>query len=84
MKMANVTMTMEEYLQLINGLSSEMPGQEVQVQEEPKPKKKMSAYQKRYKSNFKKISNKYKLKNGRWKKGGFKAAVKEAHKMSRK
>jgi len=85
MKMPNVTMTMEEYLQLINGLSSDMmPGQEVQVQEEPKPKKKMSAYQKRYKSNFKKISNKYKLKNGRWKKGGFKAAVKEAHKMSRK
>jgi len=83
--MPNVTMTMEEYLQLINGLSSDMmPGQEVQVQEEPKPKKKMSAYQKRYKSNFKKISNKYKLKNGRWKKGGFKAAVKEAHKMSRK
>ena len=83
MKMTEVRMTMEEYLQLINGLSSEMPA-EVQVQSEPKPKRRMSAYQKRYKANFKKISKRFKLKNGKWKKNGFKQAVKLAHKMSKK
>jgi len=85
--MATVTMTMEEYLQLINGLSSEMPSREIDGTQSdvsmPK-KRKTSAYQRRYKTNFKKIASKFKLKNGRWKKGGFKAAVKLAHKMSKK
>jgi len=82
--MVDVTMTMEEYLQLINGLSSEMPVDQVQVQPEPKPKRRATAYQRKYKANFKKIASRFKLKNGRWKKGGFKAAVKLAHKMSKK
>ena len=81
--MTEVRMTMEEYLQLINGLSSEMP-REVQVQAEPKPKRRATAYQKKYKANFKKISNRFKLKSGKWKKNGFKQAVKLAHKMSKK
>ena len=84
MKMATVTMTMEEYLQLINGLSSEMPMDQVQVQAEPKPKRRATAYQRRYKAAFKKIAPKYKLKSGRWKKGGFRSAVREAHKMAKK
>ncbi len=87
MKMATVTMTMEEYLQLLNGLSSEMmspAGEMVQVQDEPKPKRRKSAYQRRYKANFKKIAPRFKLKSGKWKKNGFKAAVKMAHKMSKK
>ena len=33
----------------------------------------------KYKAAFKQIAPKYKLKNGKWKKGGFKAAVKAAH-----
>ena len=82
--MATVTMTMEEYLQLINGLSSEMPMDQVQVQAEPKPKRRATAYQRRYKAAFKKIAPKYKLKSGRWKKGGFRSAVREAHKMAKK
>lgn len=82
--MATVTMTMEEYLQLINGLSSEMPMDQVQVQPEPKPKRRATAYQRRYKAAFKKIAPKYKLKSGRWKKGGFRSAVREAHKMAKK
>ena len=85
--MATVTMTMEEYLQLLNGLSSEMmspAGEMVQVQEEPKPKRRTSAYQRRYKANFKKIAPRFKLKSGKWKKNGFKMAVKMAHKMSKK
>ena len=46
-------------------------------------KRKPNAYQKRYKANFKKIAPSYKLKNGKWKKNGFKAAVKRAHAMSK-
>ena len=82
--MATVTMTMEEYLQLLNGLSSEPAQMSEMAETSPKPKKRASAYQRRYKANFKKIAPRYKLKSGKWKKGGFKAAVKLAHKMSRK
>lgn len=85
--MPTVTMTMEEYLQLINGLSSEMPMAMDQNMVEPvqtKPKRRKSAYQRRYKANFKKIAPRYKLKSGKWKKNGFKMAVKMAHKMSKK
>ena len=45
----------------------------------PRKRKKPNAYQKKYKAAFKQIAPKYKLKNGKWKKGGFKAAVKAAH-----
>jgi len=81
--MAEVRMTMEEYLQLLNGLSGDM---EVAVAEPmPMPKKKRSsAYSRRYKANFKKIASRFKLKSGKWKKNGFKSAVKLAHKMSKK
>ena len=88
--MATVTMTMEEYLQLLNGLSSDLSGEPgspgiMSPSAEKMPKKKRStAYQRKYKANFKKIANRYKLKSGKWKKGGFKAAVKLAHKMSKK
>jgi hypothetical protein len=45
-------------------------------------KRKPTAYQKKYKAAFKQIAPKYKLKNGKWKKGGFKAAVRAAHKKA--
>jgi len=82
--MPTVTMTMEEYLQLINGLSSEILVDSI---DEPIPmpkKKKLSAYSRRYKANFKKVASRFKLKSGKWKKNGFKSAVKLAHKMSKK
>jgi len=81
--MAEVTMTMEEYLQLINGLSSEMPMNPPPAAETPK-KKRSTAYQRKYKANFKKVSKRFKLKSGKWKKNGFRSAVKLAHKMSKK
>jgi len=37
-----------------------------------KPKRKASAYSKRYGRAFKKLAPKYKKKNGQWKKDGFK------------
>ena len=66
-----------QMMQLMNGMN------QVQNQEEPK-KKRATAYQRRYKAAFKKISSRYKLKSGKWKKGGFKAAVKAAHAQARK
>jgi len=82
--MAEVRMTMEEYLQLINGLSSEPAQMSEMPQAAPKPKRRGSAYQRRYKANFKKVAKRFKLKSGKWKKNGFKMAVKLAHKMSKK
>ena len=56
---------------------------EQRVEEVAPPKKKRATkYQRAYKRAFKEIAPKYKLKNGKWKKGGFKAAVKAAHKKA--
>jgi len=45
-------------------------------------KRKASAYNRKYKAAFKRVSPRYKLKNGKWRKGGFKAAVRAAHKIA--
>lgn len=81
--MAEVRMTMEEYLQLLNGLSGDIDSAAAEPMPMPK-KKRSSAYSRRYKANFRKVAPRFKLKNGRWKKNGFKSAVKLAHKMSKK
>lgn len=47
-------------------------------------KKRSTAYQRKYKKAFKKLSPQYKLKSGRWKKNGFRLAVKAAHKLAKK
>ena len=47
-----------------------------------KVKKKVSAYNRKYKAAFKKVAPRYKLKSGKWKAGGFKRAVKEAHRVA--
>lgn len=44
--------------------------------------RKASAYNRRYKAAFKKVAPRYKLKSGKWKAGGFRRAVKEAHKLA--
>lgn len=49
-----------------------------------KPKRKASAYSKRYGAAFKRLSKKYKTKSGSWRKGGFKACQKAAHKAAKK
>ena len=50
----------------------------------PKKKRKASAYSKRYGAAFRKIAPKYKNKKGGWRKGGFKAAQKAAHKEAKR
>lgn len=48
-----------------------------------KAKRKPSAYSKKYGAAFKRLAPKYKLKSGSWKKGGFKACQKAAHKAAK-
>lgn len=47
-----------------------------------KTRKRASAYNRKYKAAFKKVAPRYKLKSGKWKAGGFKRAVKEAHRIA--
>lgn len=55
-----------------------------QVEEAPKPvkKKRKSGYKRKYTKAFKEVAPRYKKQDGTWKKGGFKRAVKEAHKIA--
>ena len=59
-------------------------GMAAPVKEEKKPKRKASAYSKRYGQMFRRVAPKYKLKNGSWAKDGFKRAQKAAHKLAKK
>ena len=70
---------MGQMLQLMNAMN----GQNLGEVSSNKPKRK-TAYQRRYKAAFKKVSSRYKLKSGKWKKGGFKAAVKAAHAQAKR
>jgi hypothetical protein len=47
-------------------------------------KRKTTAYQRRYKAAFKRLKSKYQTKAGKWKKAGFKALVKAAHREAKK
>tara|TARA_Y100000296_G_scaffold80722_1_gene106725 strand:+ start:958 stop:1209 length:252 start_codon:yes stop_codon:yes gene_type:complete len=50
----------------------------------PKPKRKVSDYHKRYGRAFKKLEPKYKLKNGKWGKNGFKRCAAAARKEAKR
>ena len=50
----------------------------------PKRKRRSSKYAKAYKAAFRSIKSRYVKKDGTWKKGGFKRAVSEAHKIAKK
>ena len=81
--MVDVRMTMDEYLSLLGGITMDStPSMDRDNQVMPK-KKRSSAYSRRYKANFRKVAPRFKLKNGKWKKNGFRSAVKLAHKMSK-
>jgi hypothetical protein len=82
--MVDVRMTMDEYLTLLGGIPMDS-APEAPADNQVMPKKKRSSpYSRRYKANFKKVASQFKMKSGKWKKNGFKSAVKLAHKMSKK
>ena len=82
--MVDVRMTMDEYLTLLGGIQMDSAPSDSLEGTPVAKKKRSSAYSRRYKANFKKIAPRFKMKSGKWKKNGFKSAVKLAHKMSKK
>ena len=84
--MAEVRMSLEEYTELLRrGDYLVSPRREGgKVVGTPRPKRKASAYSKRYGAAFKRLQKKYKTKAGAWRKGGFKACQKAAHKAAKK
>jgi len=82
--MVDVTMSMDEYLSLLGGMAQMPVNSEASVEMAVPKKKRSSAYSRKYKANFRKVAPQFKMKSGRWKKNGFKSAVKLAHKMSKK
>lgn len=60
------------------------PGMMMAEPGKQKTRKRKTKYQAAYKRNFNKIKSNYTKKDGTWKKGGFKRAVREAHRLSRK
>ena len=85
----NMMLTPDEYLALKRIIDSERESEGARLSQEAgvtskSSKRKSSAYQRRYKAAFKKIAPSFKLRSGRWKKNGFRMAVRTAHKMAKK
>lgn len=83
--MAEVTLTLEEYEALREmAMGGNVVAADVlNTADEVKPKRKVSAASKRYGRAFKQIAPSFKLKNGSWKKNGFRSAVRAAHKLAK-
>ena len=83
-------LTVEEYMALRRLIDSERESegstlaQNDNFTESSKKTRKKSAYSRKYKAAFKRISSTYKKANGQWKKGGFGKAVRAAHKAVKK
>lgn len=79
-------LTVDEYMALRRLIDSERESEGSTLsQETPKRvRKKTSAYSRKYKASFRKVAPKYKLKNGKWKAGGFRTAVRAAHRLAKK
>jgi len=77
-------LTVDEYMALRRLIDSERESEGSAITEQaPTPKRRRSsAYSRKYRAAFKKVAPKYKLKSGKWKVNGFKAAVRAAHKMA--
>ena len=86
----NMMLTPDEYMSLMRLLTSERESEGASLanrenmKDQDKPKRRKSAYSRKYKKAFDQVSKTYKKKNGEWKKNGFKAAVKAAHTKAKK
>ena len=80
-------LTVDEYMAFRRLISSERESEGTtlseEVRSEPKKRRK-SAYSRKYSAAFRRIAPTYKNKNGMWKKGGFRSAVRAAHKAVKK
>ena len=89
--MADVRLSLEEYLALIaaanvtRGVVADVKEDVDKVAMLPtKVRRKATAYQRRYKAAFRRLKSTYMTAAGKWKKGGFKKAVKAAHKEAKR
>ena len=80
--MAEVTLTLEEY-EALREMAMGSTSITAPTPEPVQKKRRASAASKRYGKAFKKVAPKFKLKNGSWKKNGFKLAVRAAHKLAK-
>ena len=86
--MAEVTLTLEEY-EALRSMAHDnscinCSGPTTIEVSQAKPKRKASASSKKFGKAFKQIAPKFKLKNGSWKKDGFRSTVRAAHKLVKK
>lgn len=85
--MAQVTMTMEEYLALVNGLSSEPAQMSEMVEPSTKPKRRSRAARaadKKLSKAFKEANARYRLKDGSLRKGRTQSDIATlAHKLAK-
>ena len=80
---------MEAYLALVQGVdmlqATDLPESGSTSGSNPvKQRSKSTKYGRTYKKEFRKVASRFKMKNGKWKKDGFKAAVRAAHRATRK
>mgnify|MGYP000016717886 CR=1 FL=1 len=80
--MAEVTLTLEEY-EALRDMAMGVAQMPEQTEASVKPKRKASAYSKRFGKAFKKVAKDFKKKNGEWKVNGFRSAVRAAHKLAK-
>tara|TARA_Y100000817_G_scaffold310623_1_gene301539 strand:+ start:703 stop:948 length:246 start_codon:yes stop_codon:yes gene_type:complete len=79
--------TIDDVIRLLEAAKSETGHSEKKSKgslQKKKPKRKASAYSKRYGKAFKKLAPKYKKKNGQWKKDGFKRCAAAARRVAKK
>ena len=84
--LGRVELTLEEYAALLGSSGMVVEGR-IMKGKKPKIKRtsrKVSAYNKRYRTAFKRIAPKNRKKNGGWKQGGFVRTAKAAHKAAKR
>jgi hypothetical protein len=85
--MGHVTLSTEEYLELVGGSKKSSRSTSSKAHSTPKKaSKKMpkDGYHAKYGRAFKRLAPKYKKKNGSWKKDGFKRCGAAARKVAKK
>ncbi len=83
-KMAEVRLTLEEYEAMRRLITSQRESEGAVEQARVAPKKKRrSKYRRTYDKNFQTAKKKFMTNAGKWRKDGFRKAVKLAHKMTR-
>lgn len=83
--MAEVRMTMEEYLQLLNGLNGEMPSMDQPMAEPTLPKKRKRRKNPKLKKALQEANRRLRTKNGKLRKGKTQADIMRlAHRLMKK